>query len=249
MIKVRYLFLLLALSMSAAHAAPPSYGYTPQPVQRQGGGEDLTTVLRQLRTGLSDVQHELSVQQSELSLSEKKIQDFEQTLDHIRSELTSDAQAERDFVRAASVNTDGKIEVLDHAIKNIEGMIKNLTADLKLMKTQANDTATALGQYKLKFSEIETLLQTQSQHMHNLETAMQSMMEVWQAKEAARNVSSGASAIVQSTDGLRSYVVQPGDSLGKIAQSQHVTVQGLREANQLSNDRIFPGQTLKLPAQ
>jgi LysM repeat protein len=152
-------------------------------------------------------------------------------------------QSQRDFARATSVNLEGKTETLSQSLNNLEAMVRGLTNDLRQIKTQSNDSVTVLGQYKQKISELESLLQVQSQHMQNLEAALQSMMEVWQAKEAAREIASKAS---ESGSG-KTYKVQPGDSLEKIARSQKVSVQALREANQLVNDRILVGQTLKIP--
>lgn len=44
------------------------------------------------------------------------------------------------------------------------------------------------------------------------------------------------------------YVVQSGDNLTKIARRFGVTVQALREANQLRTDRIRVGDKLRIPA-
>lgn len=44
------------------------------------------------------------------------------------------------------------------------------------------------------------------------------------------------------------YIVQPGDSLYKLAQLFHTTVQDLAQVNGLSEpDLIFPGQRLRIP--
>ena len=41
-----------------------------------------------------------------------------------------------------------------------------------------------------------------------------------------------------------SYVVQPGDSLGKIAKLYRTSVAAIKDANELSSDRIYPGEVL-----
>ena len=45
----------------------------------------------------------------------------------------------------------------------------------------------------------------------------------------------------------RQYTVQGGDTIGSIAGSFNVTEQQLREWNNLPNDDIFAGQSLRVP--
>ncbi len=47
--------------------------------------------------------------------------------------------------------------------------------------------------------------------------------------------------------GKKSYTVQSGDSLWKIANQQKTTVKALRETNNLKSDNLKPGQTLTIP--
>ena len=57
----------------------------------------------------------------------------------------------------------------------------------------------------------------------------------------------GSEKINSSTHGQRkpmSYVVQPGDSLWKIAQLYRTSVEAIKEANGLGRDRIYPGEVL-----
>ncbi len=48
---------------------------------------------------------------------------------------------------------------------------------------------------------------------------------------------------------IQTYVVQKGDSLWAIARDHQVSVNELRDANQLANDGIRPGQELVIPAE
>ncbi|MGY3815132.1 LysM peptidoglycan-binding domain-containing protein [Globicatella sulfidifaciens] len=47
----------------------------------------------------------------------------------------------------------------------------------------------------------------------------------------------------------KTYVVAEGDTLNKIAKEFGVTVEALKAANNLTDDNIFVGQTLKIPAK
>jgi hypothetical protein len=59
---------------------------------------------------------------------------------------------------------------------------------------------------------------------------------------AARNVSGAGRRAGEP----RIYVVQPGDTVGKIAKEQGVTIQSIRTENKLKKDLIYPGQKLRL---
>lgn len=57
----------------------------------------------------------------------------------------------------------------------------------------------------------------------------------------------GSEKINSSTPGQKkpmSYVVQPGDSLGKIAKLYRTSVAAIKDGNGLSSDRIYPGEVL-----
>lgn len=67
--------------------------------------------------------------------------------------------------------------------------------------------------------------------------------QIYPGQRLAIPSSSGSSS---QTSG--SYQVQPNDSLFKIAQRYGITVEALRQANNLKTDNLYVGQTLRLPA-
>ena len=221
------------------------YGQQSNPNNRPIPVEDINSALRQLKIGLADLKHEMRNHESEIRIFDSKQQSQEASFEHLKQQLVDDVQAQRDFVRASSVNFDGKVETLNQSMNNLENLVRNLTNDLRQIKTQSNDSVIVLGQYKQKIAELETLLQVQSLQMQNLEAALQSMMEVWQAKETTNEIVK--EIVNKGSDSGKTYKVQPGDSLGKIAQTHKVSIQALRDANQLTHDRIIIGQTLKIP--
>lgn len=239
-------FFLAALSqMAAAQSYPPS-NRAPK-----SQDVDLNLNLRQLKTELSDVAHEVRNQEAEIRMFENKLKSQESLFEHFRKQLTDEVQSQKDFARASFVNLEGKAATLDQSHRIVEEMVRGITADVRQIKTQANDSIAALGSYKQKISELETVIKAQGEHMQNLENALHSMMEAWQAKEAAfdmaKDMAKGADLKSQSQK-MQSYKVQPGDNLEKIARSQKVSVQALRDANpELMGDRIIVGQTLKIP--
>lgn len=249
--KTLSLFAVLLLCCATGWTAPqqPYGGRQAVQIARPTQGEDLTTALRQFKTGLADLRHEVTNHETEIRLFENKLQSQETSFENLQQQLNQDIQSQRDYARASTISLEGKIESVNQAIINLEGMLRGLSNDLRQVKIQSNDSVTVLGQYKLKISELESALEKQNQHMENLEAALQSMMEVWQAKESVKEIINKPteSPIKFEVDGGKIYKVQAGDSLEKIARAQKVSVQAIREANQLTNDRILIGQKLKIP--
>gem|GEM_PF-2194640 len=234
------LIVALIFFLSPSWAAPPSYPQ-PYPTARPAPGEDLSSILRHLNGGLVDLKHEVRNHESEIRLFQNKWESQETSFEHLQQQLIEDLRGQRDLTRAININFEGKTDALDASVKNLDALVKGLMGDIRQIKSQANDSILLLGQYKQKLSELDSLLETQSQHMQNLEAALQSIMEVWKAKEASKEIGKGSEA-------LRLYKVQPGDSLLKIALAQKVSVQALRACNPLiKEDRIIAGQTLNIP--
>ena len=236
----------LFLSALQGRVAAQAYLFSPPPsnrISRQTPGDDLSLALRQLKTGLADIAHEVRNQEAEVRLFGNKLSSQESLFEHFREQLTSEVQAQKDFARASNINLEGKAATLDHSVRNLEEMVRGITSDVRQIKAQANDSVAVLGQYKQKISELEAIIKAQGEHLQNLETALHSMMEAWQATEAALEMTKAANEKVQLYK-APSYKVQPGDSLEKIARAQKVSVQALRDANpELTGDRIIVGQT------
>jgi LysM repeat protein len=60
---------------------------------------------------------------------------------------------------------------------------------------------------------------------------------------------SPANATVVAEGAGKTYTVKSGDTLGKIAKANGVTIQALRSANQLKTDQIKVGQKLSIPGK
>ena len=222
--------------------------------------EDLQAIIRQLKFSVSELKHEVRNHEAEIRAFEEKIHQQEIAYDHVEEKITQDVQSQRDFLRASNLHTENKIETLEQSMGNLETLVRGTINDIRQLKTQGNDTVTTLNQYQQKMNQLEQLLETQNQHIQNVEIALHSLVEMWQAKEAAwdlaiKHLSSSTSPVPSSklatSDklGERTYRVQPGDSLEKIAKLHQVSVQSLRQANGLAQDqdRIIVGKLLKIP--
>lgn len=109
---------------------------------------------------------------------------------------------------------------------------------LKLEKTQESLIADC-KQIKDNLSSCQkTLSKIDSQiasDIQNLKKSLESMLACMK-QESSPNIEAG-----------KEYVVKTGDSLGKIAAQNKVSVNTIKRINQLSSDSIYAGQKLKLP--
>lgn len=216
----------------ATRPAAPNQTRSPSPADDNGA------LLRQLRTTLADLKNEVHNHEAEIRTFENRLQNQEADFDQVRQQLTDEVETQKDYTRAININLEGKIESLNQILQGV-------IADLKQLKNQANESVTILGQYKQKLSELEKILEAQNQHTINLEVALNSLVDVWQAKEAA--ASQIAASKSREVSNSKTYKVQSGDTLEKIARAHKVSVQILRDYNHLASDRIVVGQTLKIP--
>lgn len=219
-------------------------GWTnPQSTPAGRGVPSKEDQLKQFKTALLDLKNAVSNHESEIRILEDKLLNQESSFDHFKQQLTDDVQSQKDVAKTCSINLEGKTDSLEQSIHQLEALVKGLTADFRQMKTQANDSVTVLAQYKQKITELSNLVETQNHQIQNLEAALNSMLEVMQGRHAPKAI-----AIKSSESESRTYKVQAGDNLEKIARNQKISVQALREANpQISHDRINIGQTLKIP--
>lgn len=222
-----FLAAIFALSCALADAAPKRYSYD----------EENNTLLREMRDSLDEMKHEVANHESEIRVFEEKLASTESIIDGLRQQQTDAAQANKELLKGSSAN-------LETRIISLETTTKGLVADLRQLKTHANDTAEVLGQYKKQLAEMERLVQNQNQNIDNLQTAVRSLIDAMQVKTATEKPSQQPERMV---DGTKIYRVKAGDSLEKIARNNQTTIQALKELNGLSNDRIIVGQAIKLP--
>lgn len=209
-----------------------------QAVRNRFYDDENAIVLKEMRDSLDDLRHEVNNHESEIRMYDEKLKSFEDIIDGLRDQFSESTQAQKEQLKGNTTNLEGKMTA-------IETMSKGLISDLRQFKTHANDTSAALAQYKLKISELEKIIEQQNQNIDHLQTAMRSLMEALQTKEAGSSKGAAANATAEAPSGT--YRVKSGDSLEKIARHNQTTVQVLKDLNGLSHDRIVVGQLLKMP--
>ena len=85
---------------------------------------------------------------------DEKLKNLDAIIENVRDQLSESTKSHKEQLKGSSSSFEGKILAL-------ETVSKSLVADLKQFKTHANDSATALGQYKQKIGELEKIVEQQ----------------------------------------------------------------------------------------
>jgi LysM repeat protein len=215
----------------------------PPPPPRSSSTEELGATLRQFKHSIADLKHEMQNHEQEIRTFENKLHTQETSFEQFHHQITQEVDSQRDFAKATTLNAENKIQTIDQTVRNLEGMMRSLIADMQQLKIQANESVLSLSKYHQRIFDLEKNAETQEQHIQNFAEALQCVIEAIHVKESAKTALPST-----NQENIKIYKVQAGDSLEKIARMHKTTVQILREINQLSNDRIIIGQTLKIPS-
>jgi len=209
------------LTVTTLKAAPQRYNY----------GQDQSTAIQEIRDSLDDLRHEIRNHESEIRTYEDKLSNQESIIDALREQMTKSSSSQQTQLKNNSASLEMKINQL-------ETTTKGLSADLRQFKTHANETATALQQITQKMTQLEKVTEVQSQNLDSLQAALRSIMDALDVKSTPDKTSDPIGKI---------YKVKAGDSLEKIARANTTSIKAIKELNNLVNDRIVVGQTLKMP--
>lgn len=121
-----------------------------------------------------------------------------------------------------SLEQGSKTSGLEKKICSLEQQQSKTSAETKQLLSHANQTSECLGEYSKKISELEYALQNQKKLV--------------------------SYSTVKTGETKNSYIVKPGDSLEKISKLYKISISSLKEANNLSQNKIIIGQELKIPS-
>lgn len=197
--------------------------------------DNTQALLNDMRLRVNNLRHEIENHENEIRVFENKLRNQDDTVEALRAQVGTSSQAHKDVIK----NGIGQIE---NRLLPLEANQKGLVSDLKTIKDHTNETAVGLNQLSQRLSKLETAIDQQNHNIGSLQDAMQSIVDALQIKD----VPTVKRAIGDSSSG-KTYKVKNGDSLGTIARDSHTTIQVIKDLNQLKNDRIVIGQTLKLP--
>ena len=180
--------------------------------------------LHKIRTEVEDLKHDLNTSDIELHILEGKLLDQEEIIHSLKEQLADGQNNKVEELHYALLNFNKKIAALEKKQDEVN-------ADIKHLVSHANDTTTALSQYKDKIYEIEKHVISQNKKFD----------EVAKVKKTLENLSS------EQKNELITYVIREGDSLQKISKQFSVSIEDLKKINHLKDDLIFSGQNLHIP--
>lgn len=166
------------------------------------------------------------------------IANLETEVEMLKSRLESQELANEALVKETSQLLKATQETLkrsregsDSLKKNQDKNVEKLAADIKILKNHINDIAATVSDLTKRLQTISENDQTRALQIQDLEKALRALTSALNPK---------------APDATGVYTVKSGDTLEKIARANGITIQSLKELNDLSNDTIRPGQQLKI---
>lgn len=201
-------------------SATPLVSAPPYHPYRNQGSVAKQSSGNSLNEAFSDLRNEVDNHEAEIRMFEERLNTQENIMDSIRQQFLDANVAQKEFVKGSSAT-------LESRMSGLEARLGGAAEDMRKLQSHANESALALQQYKSKIADLEA-------HIEQLQKAINTLVDALQIEGV-------------KSDSLTVYEVKSGDSLEKIAKRHKTSVSKLKEANQLKNDRIFIGQTLKIP--
>jgi LysM repeat protein len=205
----------------------------PQRGQQYNTQDSSAAAIREIYSSMEDIRHTVDNHEIEIRMYDEKLKNMDSIIDNVRDQLEEAVKFNKDQLKNNLAGVDAKLVSLDTITKGIAN-------DIQQFKSFSNETTTVLAQYKKKIGEIEKTIDLQNQNIEHLQAAMNSLMEALQGKVPKLGVPEPSSS-------NRSYKIQQGDSLEKIARNHQISIQSLKDANGLTSDRIVVGKTLIIP--
>jgi len=198
---------------------------------------------------------EITRHESAIRATNKKIEDenirlskkFDEGINKSFNDIDAQLKQKFSIIISELVRHESGIQILDNRIKNLEGLI-NVSSSVANYSQKVEDSM----QQEKKYLE--------EKYAKEIEERMKFYARI---KDILEDISKSESALalyraqITSLDSVRtetsivpdySYIIiKPGDTLSSIAFRYHTSVAVLKSINNLTSDRIYAGQHLKVP--
>lgn len=178
--------------------------------------------LHKIQTEIEELKQDLNTHQMELNILEGKFLNQDNILASIREEISEKEQKQCNDIQL-------RLELCEKKIHFFEQQKDKLVNELKELNLHARSTTTALSQYKSKISELEVFIN-------------EKLKEFTSIRHELKVISEPLSLVNPKT-----YRVQKGDTLKKIAKAMNISLEELKEVNHLQGDTIYIEQELIIP--
>lgn len=186
----------------------------------------LELTLHEVQTNLDDLRHNINCFQTELQILEGRIKYSENALASLKQH-----DLEKQHCKIEQLLN--QVQSLEKKWVGFEKSQKTSSEELSELSDHANETTTALSQFKSRILELEKEIQSQNRKFD----------EVAKLKGHIEMLTRG----IQGD--FKLYRVKPGDSLEKIARFHKTSVERIKKYNGLDQDLIVVGQELKIPTE
>lgn len=205
----------IVLAFAATLAACSPLKTSPHDEKHQ-----LELTLHEVQTNLDDLRHDINCFQTEMQILDGRIKYYENALSSLKQQDLEKSQVKIDQLTHQIHNLEKKMSACE---KSQQGELK----DIEKLASHANETTSALTQFKERLQEIEQDISLLAKLKGNLESIAKTL----------------------KSDTPKIYRVAAGDSLEKIAKFHKTTVLRIKEMNGLEQDLIVVGQELKIPTE
>ena len=175
----------------------------------------LELTLHEVQTNLDDLRHDMHCFKADLEILDGRIRGFENTISNLKKEDLEKHSLRLEQLNALVLQLEKRLATQEHADAVSKGQLQQLT-------NYAQETSSALTQYKTRIHEIEKEISSEQKKVEEL------------AKKSVP---------------IKIYRVKPGDSLQKIAKLHKTTIEKIKQLNTLDQDLIVVGQELQIPCE
>lgn len=178
--------------------------------------------MQELRLDLEEYGRSMHAHKVDIELLHEKVENLQNTLSTLKDELKAGGEVDIEVTKERASQLEKKVAVLE---KNC----KTLASDFILLKDHINETALTISSLDKKLESLEKDL---SLDIKALKGTLQNIVAYVEGNQSPSS---------------KSYTVQSGDTLEKIANKHKTSIKEIKDLNHLANDRIYSGQKLQIP--
>lgn len=184
------------------------------------------SMLHEIQIELQEIKYQVNSHQMELVSMDEKLISEQKELDTVKAQTQSGSSK-----LAGQIKQD--LDTLKKSVGQMEKAQEKTVADLKKLAAHADKTHEILATYKAQIEFCESSLSAQQKQLAEVAKLKGTLSSISKSLSGTKSVA-------------KTYRVESGDSLEKIASKFGKTVAEIKESNNLSNDKIFKGQELIL---